>query len=417
MKTLVLVVLLALSLAANAAWYFQHSTRDVAVDSPSPKSAVSNKNGGGSSAVGAPQSETAAVDDAARIARVWTDLQKTDPKTWAERLRAAGFPASIIRELIAAQLRQQFSARRKALLAQQEEKPFWKGSGFYFMDPKITAGLRDLGREQSALLKQLLGPDADPGNEEMQAYQHRQFGDLPRGKVEQLQSITADYNDLRNQVYATANGVMLPEDREKLVILEKEQRADLAALLTPEELENYELRSSSTANSLRSQLTLFNPSEDEFRAIFKLQKAFDDKYGSANTITSGEQYQQRQAHQQELTDQINAVLTPDRLDLYKQAVDPAYQMVNRLVARLELPPSAATEVVAVQKDVTARANAIRSDRSLAPELKSLQLTSLSQEAGTKLTTVLGNRGLEAYKQYGGQWIQNLVPRPPPAAVH
>ena len=158
------------------------------------------------------------------------------------------------------------------------------------------SGLPDLGRRQSNLLKQLLGPDGVPGSEEAQAYQHRQFGDLPRGKAERLQSIVHDYSDLRNQVFMTANGVMVPEDREKLAILEKEQRADLEAVLTPQELENYELRSSATANTLRSQLSLFSPTEDEFRAIFKVQQAFDEKYGAANAISGAEQFRERQAH-------------------------------------------------------------------------------------------------------------------------
>jgi hypothetical protein len=410
MKTILLVVLLVLSLAGNAAWYFQRPASDTAAAVASP-----NKSVAASAGAGAARVDVATIEEAARIAKVWTSLQNTDLKTMVERLRAAGFPLSMIRALVAAQIQEQFSARRKALLAQQEDKPFWKSQQAYFLDPKTMSGLRDLGREQSNLLKQLLGPDGVPGSDEALAYQHRQFGDLPRDKREQLQSIVADYGDLRNQVYATANGVILPEDREKLAILEKEQRADFAAILTPQELENYDLRSSSTANALRSQLALFNPTEDEFRAIFKLQQAFDDKYGAANMITGAEQYRQRQMQQQELTDQIKSVLSPDRVDAYKQSVDPAYQMVNRLVARLDLPASAATEVVAVQQDINKRAAAVRSDRSLAPEVRNMQLTALAQEAGSRLTNAIGARGFEAYKQYGGQWVQNLTPRPPPAS--
>ncbi len=415
MKTLALVVLLVLSLTANAFWYFtshdNSGTTAVPAAVTNTGSAASNKASLNSGKNGG--SDVVTPEEAARLSQLWSNLQGGDIKGMVARLRAAGFPPSVVRALVMAQVQQQFAARRAALLAQQPERQFWKTGQSYFSDPKVMSGLRDLGREQSAMLKELLGPDAALGYDEAHAYQQRQFGNLSRDKAEQAQSILSDYSDLRSQIYQAANGVMLPEDREKLALLEREQKADLAVLLTPEELENYELRSSQTANSMRSQLVLFNPTEDEFRAIFRLQQAFDEKYGSANSTTTLDLYRQRQSHQQELTDQINAILTPDRAQAYKQAIDPAYQMINRLVARLELPASAATSVVEVQQDINKRANLVRSDRSLTPDLKNAQLDLLSQEATTKLTTVLGTRGLDAYKQYGGGWVQNLVPRRPP----
>ena len=83
------------------------------------------------------------------------------------------------------------------------------------------------------------------------------------------------------------------------------------------------------------------------------------------------------------------MLTPDRVDAYKQAVDPAYQMVNLLVARLELPASAATEIVAVQQDISKRANVLRADSGLTTDVKNAQLNNLAQEAGTKPTLRAG----------------------------
>lgn len=411
MKTALLAALLVLSLVGNA---IQLIHRSASNPGPADVPAAMTKSGrdriGGSGGDGGKVAMTAA--DGARFTSLWAGLQNGDLKTLADRLRKAGFPPSLIRALISVQIAEQFSTRRKTLLAQMEDRPFWKPGSSYFMDPKTMSALRDLSREQANLLKQVLGPDENGGNDEAAAYRHRQFGDLPQGKAQQVQSILSDYGDLRNQVYMSANGVILPEDREKLALLEKEQRTDLETVLTPEELLEYQLRSSPTANSMRSQLVLFNPSEQEFRAIFDLQQSFDDKYGSTNMMTA-ESYRERQTHQQELLDQVKNVLTPDRFAAYQQAVDPAFQMVNRLVARLELPASAASEVVAVQKDIGSRASAVRSDSSLTREIKTAQLSALADEAQGKLNAVLGARGFEAYKQYGGQWVQNLAPHPAP----
>jgi hypothetical protein len=347
-----------------------------------------------------------------RVTSAWDQLQGGDLHTLAARLREAGFPPSVVKAIVSAQVFEQFSARRKALMAQQEEVPFWKTQQRSVMDPKTMSELRALSREQTNLMKELLGPDGFLGADEMQAYQKRQYGDLARDKLEQMQNIAADYNELRQQIYQTANGVILPEDREKLSLLEKEQRADMSAILTPEELENYDLRSSTTASMLRSQLSTFKPTEEEFRALFRATRAAEEQYGALSA--AGPNPNQMRDIQAAVLAEMTNSMPPDRLAELKQAADPAYQQINRLVARLELPSSAATQVVAVQQEIQKQAAALRSDRQLSNEQRNAQLAELAQEATQKLTPVLGGtRGIEAYKQYGGQWLQALVPRTAP----
>ncbi len=179
-------------------------------------------------------------------------------------------------------------------------------------------------------------------------------------------------------------------------------------MLTPQELENYELRRSSTASLLHSQLGTFKPTEEEFRAIFHATRAAENQFGSISP-GGGTQIQQIRTA---VLDQAKILLTPERFADLKQATDPVYQQVNRLVARLELPASAAIQIVAVQQDIAKRAGALRADSSLSPAQRNIQLSGLLQEATTNLTAALGGaRGLEAYKQYGGQWLQILQPRP------
>jgi hypothetical protein len=342
--------------------------------------------------------------------QIWSLLRTSDDlPTLIARLRAAGFPPSVVRSVVAAEIGEQFAARRKELTSQQTVAPYWKNQFFSFYDPKATAALRVLSRKESDLLKQLLGPDPSPANDMLRASMAGQFGNLPPEKIDQLQSILSDYSEMSSQVYATANGMMLPEDRAQLALLEKEQRVDLAALLTPQELEEYNLRNSSTTGKLRSQLATFNPTEDEFRAIFKIQQAFDDQFGSTMAMTMEQRRQYTEA-QKQLLPQIQAVLTPDRFAAYQQAIDPAYQQINRLVARLDLPPETSTQVVALQKDIQQRAMAVQTARDVTPDDRAAQLAALNQEATNKLTQSLGARGFEAYKTNGGYWLQMLQPR-------
>ena len=415
MKTPLLVLLLALSLAGNAALYLSRGT----AASPATSSSALTPAGTAATTATGPAagaaSTAAAKAETAQLAQVWDKLQGGDLKTLVERLRAAGFSPTMIRSIMAAQVSEQFSARRKALLAQQEEVPYWKTQQLGLMDPKTMSALRDLGREQTNLLKELLGPDGMPGSEEAQLYQRRQFGSLSADKLEQLSRIASDYGELRTQIYSAANGVMLAEDREKLSLLEKEQRADISSLLTPEEMENYELRSSSTASILRSQLATFKPTEAEFRAIFRATRAAEEQSGSSMptglTMVGGPNISFR-PNQAAVLEQLKSVLTPERYADYQQANDPAYQMINRLVARLELPATVAPQVVTMQQNYMKRATVARTDQSLTPDQRNAQLSAIQQEATMNLTNLLGGqRGLDAYKQYGGQWLQVLQPRP------
>lgn len=356
--------------------------------------------------------EAPAAAQTALLTQAWTQLQSGDLNTLILRLKAAGFSPSMIRAIVFAQVNEQFSARRKELLSGQEEQPFWKNSRSLFMDPKTVSALRDLGKEQTALMKSLLGPEGAPGYEEINAWQRRQFGNLPVEKLTQLQSINSDYAELQQEIYAKANGVMLPEDREKLAFLEKEKLNDIAKTLNPQELEEFQLRTSTTANQLRSQLTTFNATEAEFRALYKASATVEEKYGSNNGFRNPADYQARQAA---FLAAAQSALSPERFADYKQATDPQYQQINRLVTRLELPISTSQQVVTLQQDIQSRARAIQNNRELTGADRATQLEALQAEATVKLSTTLTPRGLTAYKENSGFWIENLKPRPMPAA--
>jgi len=405
LTTLLLVGSLAVNAAVISLYVTQKSA--TATDSSTEKS-VSHA----PSAPAGTSSETRATAQTALLAQAWTQLQSSDLNTLVARLKAAGFPPAMIRAIVSAQVNEQFTTRRKELLSGQEEQPFWKSSRSVFTDPKTMAALRDLGKEQTALMKSLLGPDGVPGNEEMSAWQRRQFGNLPAEKLTQLQSINSDYAELQQEIYAKANGVMLPEDREKLAFLEKEKLADITKTLIPQELGDFQLRTSATANQLRNQLTAFNATEAEFRALYKVAAGVDEKFGSNIGFRNPADYQTRQAA---LLAAAQTALSPERFAEYKQATDPQYQQINRLVARLELPAATSQQVVTLQQDIQTRARAIQTNRDLPAADRTAQLAALQAEANAKLTTTLTPRGLAAYKENGGYWLESLKPRPLPAA--
>lgn len=320
------------------------------------------------------------------------------------RLRAAGFPPSALRAFVWARVNEQMAAKRKAMLSAADDTPFWKVKRPAF-DSKFMIAQREFFEEQSKLVKAVLGPDAVEENDFSAFFRKRQYGDISRDKEEKLQRVTGDYNDLRNTIYAETSGMLMPEDREKLAYLEKEMRQDLAEILTPTEMENYELRSSTAANDLRYQLTTFQPTEAEFRALFQATRIVDEKFGSGQMGMTLDQRQQRTAA---LNEQAKLALSPERYAQFAQATDPANSTLNRIVSRYNLPETIVPQVNAVQKDIQQRVAALR---QLPAAQQTEQAQALQKEATNKLQPLLGDTAFQAYRIYGGQWLDQIT-RPP-----
>ena len=398
-----LPLLIAASVAANAALLALVLSRPTAAPSASASA----------SATPALRSQPAAPSAPPAVnPRIWTDLaaDPADLSGFVARLRAAGFPPSVVRALVVAQIREDYAARRRALHPGRGETPFWKND--QPTDPKTRLALRELNREADAKISELLGgPDPDR-NIYLSLLDRRTTGDLPPEKAAQLTTIKRDYDDMRSEIIdAFRGGTMLPEDRAKLALLEKEQRADLALVLTPKELEDYDLRASNTASQMRYNLTAFAPTEAEFRAIFQLQQAYERQFDPLTAGISLEQSRARQEGQKAVNDQIKAALGPERGAEYERSTDFAYRQATLVAERLNLPATTAKNLWAAKADFEQRRTALFTDTSLSAEVRRTQTTALQQEALAKVNSLLTPRGAEIYQQNGGFWVQQLQTRP------
>jgi hypothetical protein len=335
-------------------------------------------------------------------AATWSDFQNENLAAQIERLRAEEFSPAMIRAIVSAQVRERFATRRAAIEA-TAETAFWLPPN---SDPATRTALFALDREERKTIADLLGPDPENG---AAARLQRQFPDWSPAKIEQLAQINERYDEQRAELLATMGSGPLA-DRSKIDALAKTMHQEFAGVLSPQELEEFDLRASQTANQLRYTLQAFNATEQEFRALYTLQSAFDEQNPPLRTGMSQEQMRARTEAQRILSESISATLGAERYAEYQRATDFNYRRTTQLVARLELPPETANEIYAVQQDIQRRAAALRSVQ--APD-RLTQLTALAAEAETKIAAKLGPRGFEAYKQNGATWLQNLAPRPPP----
>jgi hypothetical protein len=341
----------------------------------------------------------------------WSDLDSEDLSLQRDRLQSEGFPPAAVRAILSARIRESFAAQRKAAEAAAPNAPFWKDS---VADPRVQAVLRAIAQEEQKAIRALLGPDPENGPA---ARLRQQFPDFSSDKIDQLVAIRERYDEQRQALLGFARGQYTPSEREKMAALEKAMHAEFAAVLTPEELENYDLRTSNTANSLRHRLSTFEATEAEFRSLFQLQRAFDQEHAYTGPSDPEQSRLRSEAHRR-LQDQIAATLGPTRYADYQRSTDYNFQQANLLVSRLGLPENTALSLYEVQKEFEGRRDGIyRETASTSREQLPEQMTALHQEAMAKVSAVLGGNttAVDAYKLYGGAWLMNFVPRPAPSA--
>jgi hypothetical protein len=341
-------------------------------------------------------------------ADTWTQLQTGDLPGMVRHLRERGFPPEFIRAIMAAKLRELYADRMKAIDPNIENRPYWKN---FSIDPKVQRAQMQLYREQQKELRALLGEEAEPRENINALFQGLRLETVPAEKLPEVQRILRDFDEARNDIYSSAGGGIIGQEIQKRVeAAQKEQRAALARLLTPQELEEWDLRNSDTARNVRYQLSAFNPTESEFRTIFKLQAEFDERFPRTMQIPNPEEQQRRGEAQRQLSEQIKATLGPARASEYDRANDFNYRQTSQLVARLELPAETTNQVYEVQNDIRKKmTNVMRENPGEAERAQ--QLAQLEAETQTRVTAILGTRGFEAYRQYGGSWMQSLRPRP------
>lgn len=345
----------------------------------------------------------------------WRMVESEDYRKYIANLRSIGCPEETIRDIIVADVNKLYESKRKALAGPKKKFEFWKpgvmmGATF---DAERTEKERALNQEKRALLTALLGsaPDDKPDLLAGAASQlEAMFDFLPADKRGKIFDLMQDMQGRMQK--AMKGGAPDPEDIRKAM---KETEAAMAGVLSPEELLDYNLRFSMTANMMRMQLAGFEPTENEFLELFKKRKAYDDEYGLPGVGAAnlkGEEKEKQKTAEQKLNDEIKSELGEERYQEYKRAQDYAFQAMYRVTERENLGKDAAVKAYEMKKTAEDEARKLRSDNSLTPEQRAAALAGIRAETEKGMRAVFGEKGYESYE---GQawWLKGISPDPKP----
>lgn len=389
-----LALFLAISVAANAALIGYVALRPAA-PTPAAQHIVTT-----AIASGSPR---AAARGKLPAANALASAISADLPTYTENLRKAGVPDRLVRAIINAEINDRFRDREDALRPKRKDHQYWENQHDYYEDDGITLDQRlarvDLRREKAALRKALLGappntsgkPDSNP---------------IPAEKREMAQQIAEDYGAMVEQVRKEAHGYMLPSDNEKIKYLEEERRRELAQVLSPEELREYDLRNSQTSHQMRWDLGAFSPTEEEFRAIHEFRSTLDRDFPHLNN--AGQEYwTQRREAEKAMNAQIKVVLGDERFKDYERSRDWEYRQLIQLTNRLQLEPTAASQLYDLRDNTGQTAKAILDSKDMDLATKREALKVLASQTQAQIVNKLGAEGGEAFMKTNNEWLDQL----------
>jgi hypothetical protein len=242
----------------------------------------------------------------------WKALESGDPKQFIAGLRAVGCPEQTIRDIVVTRVSREFQAR---LQTEHDEaarqRPWWRGTNATRQFLELSQYRYALRRERDDLLEEFFGEPAGRLAIQVTAIRGaaavgREF--LPAEKKAQLREIESRYRQMSGEVTYPASQALNEDEQRELLELQRRKRAELEALLTPQELEEFDLRESRAASYVLRQLPEAG-SEVEFRLMVRAAqeaganesnaslRSFPGRYGmeAPNELQQRREDEQRQA--------------------------------------------------------------------------------------------------------------------------
>lgn len=398
-RLLILVVALGANAALVAAVLSRGDTMPVQFRSWFETKAAREKREAEAARLEAARAAKRAEVEAARIAaekKIWRKLNTSDLHQLIARLRTAGFPDATIRAIVQMELLYRQAPRLKELSAQAYAGPYWKteggASGQMERFAELSAAYRELWKTAQALL-------ADAGlKDQGRNGRSLRYGSLAPDKVQLVQQIESDYMEMSQRLRASFGGVMLPEDQEKLALLEREKNADLAGVMSPEELASYSMRTSEVTRRLKPALTILDATEAEYRAIYAVMSASSDALflSQNNGIPSADWSRNRVDALTKAYQQLEGVLSPQRLEEFKRANTSEYQQLYPAARRENISAQAINRVFALRDEAVVKSFDIQNNLELTRQQKREQIKQLAQTTEREITGLVGPNVSKTY---------------------
>lgn len=342
-----------------------------------------------------------------RLNFVWSQIESSDYRVYIANLRDIGCPEATIRDIIVAEVNQIF-ARRRATEVVTSQQQWWRPEPDSAVLVAASAKLDSLEAEREALLTDLLGPQWEssyypfPDSPQANPLDGPLLGVLPSESQQAVREVERRSRDRRDAYLLSVERRGKEPDEADLDRLRQQTRSELAAILTPEQLEEYLLRYSQRANKLRSELLGLDTGPDEFRALFRQRDSVDQELQTLSTATDAAAVQRRLELEQKRNAIAEQVLGPAQYREYKLNQDPLYRDSRALAVQIAVPEEKIMPFYNVNQTTELEQQRIRDDTSLTSEQRALALEEVRISHAAALKKLLGDDLFERYQRSAGE---------------
>ena len=341
--------------------------------------------------VSSAQSDTGAVAVAGTNAPSfhWSEIESADYRQYIANLRAAGCPEQIIRDIIVADVNQLLGKRAQAIWKPRVAE-YWQKPTDERPSPQQLEQLMALDKEKRAVFQDLLG--VRPSQQELMDTLYLQVHSseqqllfLPHDKRDAALQALNDPDFEYKEKKLHLRGSYSQADEQKLFA---EKMKLLAGVLSPEELEEFRLRNSQTAQSLRMEIQYFNCTPDEFKTLFAAREQMAD----------GKNYGPDLINRTAATEEVRKLFGDERAKEFERVTDMFYINSRRAAEEQGASLDLADQAWQVTRDVRAAADQAARNASLSAEERKRQVQELRQQAEAKLIELLGDKTSRAVRR-------------------
>jgi len=331
----------------------------------------------------------------------WSQLESSDYHQYMANLRGIGCPEETIRDLIIAEVDKMFAPRFAALAGESQTFQHWRRRSK--ASETLVTQLRVLQDERKALLRELLGIDDGPyakwANADVARLQEEgKYAFLSAEKQAQVRAIMEKYQkQIEGGGQSLPGGFSLSGGDEAKRLREQRQQ-ELAQLLSPEELKELSLRDSNAADSVRSRFGNLDITEDEYRKLYDLRKAYEDNVGVVADNSDPEKMRQRSEARQHLDEAYRNVFGEERWNDLQKQQDPTWRGLTQVAQQNNLGQSVIDQAYQYQRQTGEQVMRTIEDRSLSREQREALVQQLTGEYDRNLQSILGDQAYQQYKQ-------------------
>lgn len=337
----------------------------------------------------------------------WPQIETNDFVQLALNLRALGCPEKTVRDLVNARA---VRALERLIQSTGPKLPFW------------TAGLqrerahREAEREVLAAVGKIitsveaaLGPGSFPPDSKLtddfveQAVVRFLSGPMSEETFSRLRTLFARQDFAREKIRTVARGVMLEADEQALEQQNRQVQAELAAIFSPAELEEFTARLGifKMADEVRFEATDLTQAEIRQVGLMRGRLSFVRLDGWFD----GQRLSDEQEAQ--FTSDLRQFLGAARYAQVERAADDDFKRLFDLSRDNQLPQETAVKAFELRQLTAREVAALRADPALAAAERQQRLAAVQAETQAAMLQLLGATAWQAYLQHSGSWLTNV----------